>query len=1446
MPQFESARQAVESVIAFSIACSDAEFGQNRCGVDFKSTTEPFCFPPSTSPDRQPLCFSNVRKGRSCSLSCQSAREHQLPPQGVATCAGCATSTLPSSTPTWELPTAPPPVPIPAPDTHDQFHHHYHHQHQHHHRLYHHALSPMSAAPHGGVYASPQPSRLLASAIGRRWAARAQFHQSLSSDDIDWLLPESLHRSRLEHAKHVRCAASTLSSPATRSDNLPSPLRMPSLHKSLISAHAATMTVSNSECCNSHACSLVCNQSRTNQPPFLGLCPACGAPPGALFSDTGPTAKTLDVLHMHSPQQLHLGGLPPSIHGVTTEADSPSMFALVTDSVATSLSPCCATARDNPFVLRDKRDVHATCDASSYSRAQPEDLEADHAQHEQKAVVAKRKLSLLRPATPPRRITTPLELPPAALPMTEEKEDGDPGSMAALCDDGSGQPQIRHAQGDTLAKNTFALSSRCAAGKELSTSASALPILNSTFQRALSPCANPSSSSSLTAEPPVPARNDDNTNALSNLPGLRHEANVSGRSELEDSHSLLAPVSNCRPQHSKATTDSTIEQRPIEPTLLTERTASCTPQPLGPTRSTEALRRADLESSIGTLRPNSPASSTTTAAFVPRGAAPDCVSEDTLCHNTFAFGAPAESRPPSHPQVTTFREMTLLEARPFGQSSSDSPPFMQDWPAPPSNSLAGNLNANVATSTHLAVSPLPSVPRASPVKFELWRPRSPRPRAATVSHPPALIGSLRRARSATTTSTPSMTASTTTTTTTAAAAAAAGLPTLTSPSSISMPTSFVYAADARRVIDYRHPSRSGVSPLHSIPDMCDDQATLSTKPDAADSGDASDASRPSTHQSAETDDFHGSRRTSTLVRQDAYHLNPAPPSTSWKCPVAQQQLRSEPSPACHLFPGRSAAVTPVSGNCTRQLSPVPASGPASPNNPDDANPPLPSLANVTSHHRFATLTRAATESPPASSPLVTPTGSPAPIPGGRQASLPTEMSTSLQNDPTACSRLLASRRCKKPLRPLSIATISAFCTKSNGMDENDVVAQPRLRINVGTENTKRTSTRASGGGGAASPTTGNSSTSSTLHAISAPCIPAEDDCPPQFMTTQPSQILPLLYLGNQYNGTDLQVLNKFHFKFVLNVARECPFLPEQQATMSDVRCKKCDLADSFNENISKVFETAFAFIDEAIQAKQRVLVHCLAGISRSATITIAYMMRTYRMRLHDAYAFVKQRRPMISPNINFMGQLVEYERILFGDYEYSPGMAGSGSPGADRERAVDRSARLHAASSLLSGSGGGGPRTAMFLTSPPAAQFGASQPPVHPNPLRIQSPLSRMQPPTSAVGASSPTTTSQPLFSSLLSALKSGGVGSSGGGGNSGTAAAPALSPSHSMRSSSANLLRTFSRDFAVASGRGDGEQQQYWMPLLSSSSNTPVAPASSSNNVRSTPTPPSGTPVQA
>jgi protein-tyrosine phosphatase len=57
----------------------------------------------------------------------------------------------------------------------------------------------------------------------------------------------------------------------------------------------------------------------------------------------------------------------------------------------------------------------------------------------------------------------------------------------------------------------------------------------------------------------------------------------------------------------------------------------------------------------------------------------------------------------------------------------------------------------------------------------------------------------------------------------------------------------------------------------------------------------------------------------------------------------------------------------------------------------------------------------------------------------------------------------------------------------------------------------------------------------------------------------------------------------------------------------------------------------------------RVFVHCARGISRSATFVLAYLIKSQRWSVNDAYAFLRKKR-RVMPNLGFMLALGEFER----------------------------------------------------------------------------------------------------------------------------------------------------------------------------------------------------------
>uniref|UniRef100_A0A8C1FFM3 protein-tyrosine-phosphatase n=1 Tax=Cyprinus carpio carpio TaxID=630221 RepID=A0A8C1FFM3_CYPCA len=152
--------------------------------------------------------------------------------------------------------------------------------------------------------------------------------------------------------------------------------------------------------------------------------------------------------------------------------------------------------------------------------------------------------------------------------------------------------------------------------------------------------------------------------------------------------------------------------------------------------------------------------------------------------------------------------------------------------------------------------------------------------------------------------------------------------------------------------------------------------------------------------------------------------------------------------------------------------------------------------------------------------------------------------------------------------------------------------------------------------------------------LSQPCLPVAN--------VGLTRILPHLYLGSQRDVLNKELMTQNGITYVLNASNTCP----KPDFISDNHFMRIPVNDSYCEELLPWLEKTNEFIDKAKLSNCRVIVHCLAGISRSATIAIAYIMKTMGLSSDDAYRFVKDRRPTISPNFNFLGQLLEFERGL--------------------------------------------------------------------------------------------------------------------------------------------------------------------------------------------------------
>ena len=135
------------------------------------------------------------------------------------------------------------------------------------------------------------------------------------------------------------------------------------------------------------------------------------------------------------------------------------------------------------------------------------------------------------------------------------------------------------------------------------------------------------------------------------------------------------------------------------------------------------------------------------------------------------------------------------------------------------------------------------------------------------------------------------------------------------------------------------------------------------------------------------------------------------------------------------------------------------------------------------------------------------------------------------------------------------------------------------------------------------------------------------------------EIIDGLWLGNIAAAEDVIDLKKKGIKKILTVMNQDG--PNYKSEDGFIH-KKIAIIDLSNQNIIKYFGECLNFIN----GEEKVLVHCMAGASRSATIVVAYLMWKEKMKYKDAMDFVKQKRFIIYPNFGFRDQLKKFEEEL--------------------------------------------------------------------------------------------------------------------------------------------------------------------------------------------------------
>lgn len=116
---------------------------------------------------------------------------------------------------------------------------------------------------------------------------------------------------------------------------------------------------------------------------------------------------------------------------------------------------------------------------------------------------------------------------------------------------------------------------------------------------------------------------------------------------------------------------------------------------------------------------------------------------------------------------------------------------------------------------------------------------------------------------------------------------------------------------------------------------------------------------------------------------------------------------------------------------------------------------------------------------------------------------------------------------------------------------------------------------------------------------------------------------------------------EFRVRHILNVTREIDNFFPGMFEYLNVR-----VYDDDKTNLLKHWDNTYKYISQAKNSGSNVLVHCKMGISRSASVVIAYAMKAYGWSFAQAIDHVKNNRNCIKPNKNFLNQLETYQGML--------------------------------------------------------------------------------------------------------------------------------------------------------------------------------------------------------
>lgn len=136
-----------------------------------------------------------------------------------------------------------------------------------------------------------------------------------------------------------------------------------------------------------------------------------------------------------------------------------------------------------------------------------------------------------------------------------------------------------------------------------------------------------------------------------------------------------------------------------------------------------------------------------------------------------------------------------------------------------------------------------------------------------------------------------------------------------------------------------------------------------------------------------------------------------------------------------------------------------------------------------------------------------------------------------------------------------------------------------------------------------------------------------------------------LYLGSQ-DSVNVENIQEFNITNILSIGIETPdadIIKKCNGNDAPVQLDFIECLDLPETKMEQIVKQTNAIITGTKSRNGKILVHCNAGVSRSTTICLAYLMMCEKMSFKSAYELIKAKRECIQPNCGFMRQLKEMD-----------------------------------------------------------------------------------------------------------------------------------------------------------------------------------------------------------